>query len=36
MLIFEMQGIGWDLSRMRIIYKLTKKSNKIEKIESNV
>ena len=33
MLIFEIQGIGWELSMMRISYKLTKKNNKILKVK---
>ena len=39
MLDFEKQGFGWDLSMMRISYKLTKrktKSEKFEKFQKNV
>ena len=31
MLIFELQGIVWDLSMTRISYKLTKRTTKTEK-----
>ena len=33
MLIFEIQGIAWDLSMMSIIYKLTKRTTKTENFE---
>ena len=36
MLIFQIQGTGWDLSMMRTSYKLKKRTTKTEKIEKNV
>ena len=33
MLIFKLQGIVWDLSVMRLNYKLTKGTTKTEKFE---
>ena len=32
-LIFELQEIGWDLSMMRISYKLTKKEQKLKNLK---
>ena len=34
MFIFEINGIGWDLSMMRISYELTKITLKTEKFEN--
>ena len=34
MLDFEKQGIGWNLSMMRISYKLTKRTTKSEKLKN--
>ena len=36
MLIFEIQGIGWDLSMTRISYKLMKRTTKSEKFEKSL
>ena len=33
-LIFEVQGIGWDLSMMRISYKLTKRTTENENLKN--
>ena len=33
---FELQGVGWDLSMMRISYKLTKRTTKTEKLKKIV
>ena len=35
-LIFEIQGFGWDLSMMRINYKLTKRTTKTEKFKKKI
>ena len=36
MLIFEIQGIGWDLSMTINSYKLTKRTTKTEKFEKSL
>ena len=35
-LIFGIQGIGWDLSMMRISFKLTKRTTKTERFEKSL
>ena len=35
MLIFKIKGIGWDLSMMRVKYKLTKRTTNTKKIEKS-
>ena len=34
MLIFKIKGIGWELSMMRINYKLTKRTTKTQKFQN--